>query len=253
MALPDRIYQRLLALDDDETEALTNEFLKTGRLDELFDTGLLPALRLAEQDRHAGLLSDSQQAFVVEAIRELAEEAGSASSDGPSARPANEPPPDRETAPGRVLCLAVRDEADEVAAVMLSRLLGQRGWEVEMGSAVIQAGELLDRARAQRLTAIVLSIVPPLGGRDGRYLCRRVRGECPDLPIIAGLWRDGMDTTRQRLLAAGATRVVTTLGEAVESVQALANKIQRIPQPNQIAADIRDWHNMCSPSSTLTR
>lgn len=227
MALPDRIYQRLLALDDDETEALTNEFLKTGTLDELFDTGLLPALRLAEQDRHTGLLSNSQQAFVVQAIRELAEEAGSSNSEGPNVgnvSPAHGPPAERLTAPGRVLCLAVRDEADEVAAVMLSRLLGQRGWEVEMGSAVIQAGELPERVRAQRLTAIILSMVPPLGGRDGRYLCRRVRGECPDLPIVAGLWSDDMDSTRQRLLAAGATRVVTTLREAAESVEALANK-----------------------------
>ena len=225
MALHDRVYQRLLALDDDEAEALANEFLKQATLDELFDKGLVPALRLAEEDHQLGLLSDTQQAFVVHSIRELAEEAGASASagpHGPDVRHPSGPSPEREATRHRVLCLPVRDEADEAAALMLSRLLRQRGVEVDQGSAVIQAGELLDRVRSQSLTAIVLSIVPPLGHRDGRYLCRRVRAACPELPVIVGLWcGDGLDTARQRLLAAGATQVVSTLREAVDVLNAL--------------------------------
>jgi methylmalonyl-CoA mutase cobalamin-binding subunit len=233
MALPDRLYQRLLAWDDDEAAVLARSFLKQGTLDELFDAGLVPTLRLAEADRHAGLLSLSQEAFVMQSVRELADEFG----EGVSPPPGNKAPPgemsersghratgESEPPPahGCVLCIAVRDEADEIAASMLAQLLAREGFQVDMGSTVVQASELLERTQTQRPDAIVLSIVPPLGSRDGRYLCRRVRAACPDLPILAGLWNgQDLDTARDRLIAAGASHIVTSFREAVATLEAL--------------------------------
>jgi CheY-like chemotaxis protein len=124
---------------------------------------------------------------------------------------------------GRVLCIPVRDEADEAAAIMLGQLLQRSRFDVETEATMMQAGELLERVKSHRPDAIILSIVPPLGGRDGRYLCRRVRAAYPDLPIVIGLWNgEDLDTAKQRLAEAGASQVATGLREAVSCVESLA-------------------------------
>ena len=43
---------------------------------EVYDETLIPAVILAERDQHQGTLDDQTQAFVVRAMHELAEEAG---------------------------------------------------------------------------------------------------------------------------------------------------------------------------------
>jgi hypothetical protein len=45
-------YQRLLALDDEEARKIADKYLKENPLGNLYDSVLIPALSLAEQDRH---------------------------------------------------------------------------------------------------------------------------------------------------------------------------------------------------------
>ena len=69
-----RIYQRLLALDREEASELLEESLKEQRLVEVYDGALLPALGLAEQDRHGGDLDEQRHQFVLDSIRGLVDE-----------------------------------------------------------------------------------------------------------------------------------------------------------------------------------
>lgn len=252
LPLHSRIYQRLLAEDEDEAEALSRDFLKSGALAALYDTALIPALRLAEEDRHAGQLRPSQESFIMQAVRELAEELEPAPSEelGAGERSAESEAggaPSERRPRGRVLCLPVRDEADEVAMLMLARLLRERGFEVQEGGTATLAGELLDTAKSQPPDAIVLSIVPPLGGRDGRYLCKRVRSVYPHLPLLVGLWDgDGMDKTLKRLTAAGASYVVTSLEEAVRRLDSLGPRF-RDQQPHAANHSPASNHNRPEP------
>ena len=68
-----RFYQRLLAQDYEDAADVAEEFLRSGSLDELYETMFVPALILAERDRDAGRLTAAQEAFVYESIAELAE------------------------------------------------------------------------------------------------------------------------------------------------------------------------------------
>ncbi len=71
-----RFYQRLLALDPEEATEVAEDYLATSSLTELYDIVLLPALSLAEQDRHHGELDEEKQRFVHQTTREIVEELG---------------------------------------------------------------------------------------------------------------------------------------------------------------------------------
>lgn len=73
---PERIYQRLLAGDQEEATEVARELLKEGILLDVYDDVLLPALSLGEQDRHRGRLDEQRQKFIRRAMRDIVEELG---------------------------------------------------------------------------------------------------------------------------------------------------------------------------------
>src|SRR5262245_35230010 len=138
MTPSEQIYQRLLAFDYHEPVRLAQKHLKESSLTSFYDEALIPALVLAERDRHANLLNDDQETFVAESVEDLVEELwehsttkpGQSEADGePSAAKSGEP------ISARVLCVPLRDQADEAAARMLAQLLTAEGLQVETGGA----------------------------------------------------------------------------------------------------------------------
>jgi hypothetical protein len=72
---PARVYQRLLALDQEEAADLAEEYLKeTGSLERVYDDVLLPALAMAEQDRHKGKIDEEREAFINQSMRDMIDE-----------------------------------------------------------------------------------------------------------------------------------------------------------------------------------
>jgi hypothetical protein len=66
-----RFYQRLLAMDPQEARSLVDDFLKERTLTELYDQIVIPALSMAEEDRHKGALDATRENFVMDNITEL--------------------------------------------------------------------------------------------------------------------------------------------------------------------------------------
>ena len=66
-----QIYQRLLAMDQLEAQAIVDEFLKGRPLVELYDLVLVPALSMAEQDRHKGAIDAAREEFLFLSINEM--------------------------------------------------------------------------------------------------------------------------------------------------------------------------------------
>ncbi len=77
LAAEAQIYERLLAMDQPEAHSIVDQFLKDKPLVELYDSVLIPALSLAEQDRHKGAIDTIREEFfflsINEMINELAE------------------------------------------------------------------------------------------------------------------------------------------------------------------------------------
>jgi hypothetical protein len=66
-------YQRL----QQEAGAVLEEYLKEKQLVDACDTILIPALGLAEQDRHRGVLDENREKFALENVEEMIERAKS--------------------------------------------------------------------------------------------------------------------------------------------------------------------------------
>jgi hypothetical protein len=225
MADQERIYQRLLAGDVLEARKLLLERLKEAPLAEVYDQILIPALSLAERDRHAGVLHEEQETAVEETARDLIEDLGEAAvelrKDELAASPA---PSGRETPKARVLCVPLRDEADEISAVMLKQLLDLEQIEVEMPAAEALTGEVVDWIESLKIDIAVISVLPPLPPRSSRLLCRRLRDRYPELPIIVGYWCGECPDDIGRRLCADDGEVVGTLAAAVERVRAISTR-----------------------------
>ena len=69
-----RYYQRLLANDQHDASRVLETYLKDTSLQELYDAVLIPALNLAEQDRHRNALDESTVTFITQTTKDLVEE-----------------------------------------------------------------------------------------------------------------------------------------------------------------------------------
>jgi predicted PurR-regulated permease PerM len=219
-------YERLLAMDQREAHAIANHFLEGKPLVELYDSVLIPALSLVEQDRHQGNLDDARCNFFFLSIGELIAELTdyhqkeSANSPSPSAY-LSRPFKVQEFA---IVCISASDQADELTAQMLVQLMERSNHQTLLLSAASVSGEILDSLAAEPNTVIFISALPPFAFSQARAICQRVRAHLPENRIIIGLWNttnDPEQTTEQTIERFGSgkpTVVVNTLSQAVQQV-----------------------------------
>jgi len=211
------LYQRLLAGDHDEAAKLVDKHYSEGSLLEVYDTVLLPALCLVEQDGHRGGLSESKLQHVRDNVRDLVDELAERAN---HKEEGVESEADAESATRQrsVICLPARDESDEIAATMLTHLLVAQGYSVEQVSVHSLAGEMLDQVAEQYKPVVVVSSVPPFTATHTRYLSKRLRARFPDQKIIIGLWNSTGGKAEERVRSSSADKVVTTLTQVIESI-----------------------------------
>jgi hypothetical protein len=229
-----------LAFDYNEPLKVASKYLKSASLAAFYDEVLIPALVLAEKDRHAGLLNDEQEQFVREAAGDLVDELGQVTRETsravgerqiartedhiPRAQLADE----RTFTEARILCIPLRDEADETAAAMLVQLLKSENFDVVVEGAESLTSELVERVAQSASDLVVISILPPIAPRDSRLLWKRLRSRYPELPIIVGFWNSA--AAKETLVPPehdAASKVATTLAEAVALVRSTAAQLQR--------------------------
>lgn len=224
----ERIYQRLLAFDYNEPRKLAERHLKENSLAAFYDDILVPALVLAEQDRHSGLLNEEQAEFVSESAEDLVAELDETADHIAASSPKADDRKDKEMVvaglpSARVLCIPLRDDADELASRMLVQLLKEAGFDADAGAAKSLTSELVDQVAESDSDIVVISVLPPIAPRDSRLLWRRLRARYPNLPIVIGFWT--ATNEKQSLaepVADASSRVVTTLADAVTAVRAIA-------------------------------
>lgn len=262
----ERLYQRLLAMDMDEAVDLAEEESKGRSLVEIYDELLLPALAMAERDRHRGTLMGRRSDFAMAALGELVEDM-SHSPERPAepmspraeerekarreeqeeaaqireaavAMERGEPLPLLKSEPevsvddsvlaeaecrlaGRkILIVSARDDADELAGVMLANLLNRSGAQARTIAPSSIGMELVETAAREQPDAVVVSAMPPLAVTGARLLARRIRSRLPETRLIVALWRaeGNMDRCRERLKNSSPDALVTTLAEALTCI-----------------------------------
>jgi len=216
-------YQRLVARDQDEAEALANEYLNTHTLAEVYDEVLVPALNTAKRDRDLETLTEEDVQFIVHATREIVEDlAVHQAQPTPPSSEATAAPVRASAArqPAQILGCPAHDEADELALLMLRQLLDPTRYSLEVISAEMLTAEVLSAVEEQHVGLICIASLPPGALAPTRYLCKRLRARFPDCKIVVGRWglREDWDKPQALLREAGADEVGMTLQETSNQV-----------------------------------
>ena len=215
-------YQRLLALDQEDARAIAENYLKEKPIVSFYDSVLIPALTLAEQDRRMNLLEEGTTSFVNQNTRVLIEELGErsfqessgAETDAGGKETQNEDGTNPMFSGLRVVCIPAADEADELVALMAAQLFQRCQCDVRaLPSAPypLLSNDLI----AYLPEVVVVSALAPFAVGQARSLCKRLRQRQPDLKILVGLWNfeGGAAKARERIESAVADAVVTNLQE----------------------------------------
>src|SRR5205085_8293347 len=200
-------------MDQNEAHKVADAFLQGRPLVELYDEVVIPALSMAEQDRHKGALDEGREAFlflsVGELIAELAEHR----------RESDLPKVPAQAV--RILCVPANDQADEITSSMLAQLVEQAGYP----AVSFPIGSLLDESLARIEPVpediICISALPPFAFVHARTSCRQLRGRWPRTRLIVGLWAyaGDLEKTRQRFGNTPPDCLATTLSQAMDQIR----------------------------------
>jgi predicted PurR-regulated permease PerM len=220
-------YQRLLALDQDDAEAIVEEQLRTHPVEHVFDEVLVPALDYAKRDSRLGILTRDDQEFIYKSTREIIERIG---------LPSTHPMPLIDVAASdastvsdpvtvgidkiRILAWPAHDEGDAIALLMLQQLLDPTRYEMEISAAGKRLSEILQEVEQKTPALFCVGFIPPGGLSASRHLSKRLRARLPGLTIVVGHWglHEKVHNDREALLAAGATHVAATLIETRDQI-----------------------------------
>ncbi len=213
-----RFYQRLLAMDDQEARTVIDNYRKDHSLLQLCDSVMIPALTLAEHDRHKGALDSDREEFLFLSIREmlteLPERAVGQELGIEAASDAKPAPPN-----GRILCIPASDEADEVTAAMLALLLEHSGCVV---LPLTPDPSLQQVAFVQPAAGDIfcISALPPFAFAHARRISHQLRVRFPGVRIVVGVWGFAGETERamERFQAPRPDKLVTSLADAIQAV-----------------------------------
>lgn len=230
-----RFYERLLAMDQTEAHSIADRFLVERPLVEFYDTVLLPALGLEEQDRHKGGMEEARGTFLMlsisELVAELSEHKSLPAVPGPAPAPASGPPAPATLAAQQeedaialrspVICIPAGDQADELCATMLAQLLEQGGHSTMLLPTASVTVEILQRLAEDSSTILCIAALPPFVFTQARTLCQTIREQLPHNRILIGLWQSTQETelTRERFGSARPDCVVTTLASAIRQIE----------------------------------
>ncbi|HEY6766450.1 MAG TPA: AI-2E family transporter [Candidatus Sulfotelmatobacter sp.] len=247
LSLEAQFYQRLLALDQDDARTLVNNYLKVQPLIDFYDKVLVPALTLAEQDRHKGALNETRESFfflsVSEIVSELAVHRPQESVRKPRRRRSRWASTTQPEIPSlnsgsaisavRIFCLAANDQADEITSSMLAQLLERAGHGVLSLPCGSPLEEILAHLAPDPDDVICISAVPPFAFAQASSLCQRVRVQWPEIKVLAGIWGapDDLEQAKERFGSTPPDQVVASLGQAVEQIEQWS-KLAASTEPN---------------------
>lgn len=229
-----RLYQRLIALDDEEAIDVAEEYANEHGLLALHDAVVIPALGLAEHDRHRGVIDDARERFVFDTVRKIIEDVEDRKAmkeqaqrkaeegEAKSAAPAAPGPPPPRTAPA--LCIVgAHDDADHLAGLAFARVLPPADLDAHVIGYPVLAGEIVEQVAGSGARIVCISAVPPHAVIQAGYLAKRLKQRLPEVKILVVVWTsEETGKARARLGEAGVDEVATTIPGAIEKLRQLA-------------------------------
>lgn len=240
------LYQRLLAKDQSEARNIAEGELQGKSLGSLYETILIPALGLAEEDRHSEAISGPTSEFICQSARELIDDLGERAEPQDATGEVidtndvngNDDADSRE-ASFHIVCVPARDEADELVGMMLTQLLEQVGHRATY-LAIGTVHDMLEQVAQGGYAAVCVSALPPFAVGQARSLCKRMRAKFPELRIVVGLWgfTGGVLKAQERVGSGCTDAVATTLGEALLQIRRLSEAEDADPSEESTLSEL---------------
>lgn len=216
-------YQRLLATDQDEATDLAHSYLEGKSLQNVYECLLVPALRLAEEDRHTGVIDDRAADFVAQSTRELIEDLAERHKGEPRSSGVETYLNNPKFAHASIVAIPARDQADELVGMMLTQLLQKAGATNVRALPIDTVENMLTQVERGRFAIACISALPPFAVGQARSLCKHLHARFPDLAIVVGLWgfAGGVPKAQERIGTACTDAVCTNFSEAFFQIQKL--------------------------------
>jgi len=217
--------------------------LKEGKtLVEVYDSVLIPALSLAEQDRHKGTIDAAREEFLFLSIGEMVAEFSE------SPPPRNSSPVDngaeehrsRDGSEARVLCIPSHDRADEIVAAMLSQVLDHEGCVAVSFPLGPSPLEMIGLLAPEENDIIFISALPPYAFSPARTLCKQIRRTFPKTRLLVGVWgyQGDIDKALARFERARPDQLIMSLAQALEYIMGPAELMSPSPGQRDVADDL---------------
>ena len=184
---PAHFYQRLLALDEEEAREIAEKYLKENSLEALFDSLVVPALSLAENDRHINALDENRTRFIYQTSREIIEELSGDALAEAAGQDAVLPAVSAPVYESRIVCVPARDEADEIVGFMVAQLLRRSGRDAQW-LPIGPVASMLEQVEQLKAEILCVSALPPFALAQAKSLCKQLRKRFPHAKVVLGLW-----------------------------------------------------------------
>jgi hypothetical protein len=232
--LPEQcFYQRLLARDREEARSIAESHLKNNSLESLYNTIILPALKLVEEDYQEEGLNESARRFALRSVKELIDDLGEQQvAEAPLSNEQNEAYvtvrlndssslDSSSPLSANVTCIAASGGADELVTIMLSQVLHQGGCRARALRAATAEKLALTASRFDT-NIVCVSAISPFAGGEARMLCRKLRASMSNAQVVMGMWNLDSNAAQQKLGPGCPGPVATSFSEAVEQIRKLA-------------------------------
>jgi methanogenic corrinoid protein MtbC1 len=192
-------YRMLLELDESRARTLAIRYCDTHGLEETFDDVLIPALRLAGQERMEGHISQENQHFIVEITRALVKDLGHR-----FIKP-------RTTPRLRILGVCAPGEVHDLGLLMLLELLRHSGAAANLIDQTTPGG-VRDFLRRYAPDMVCISCTMTECLPAAAELVRNIKLDSPSVTIIGG--GAAAVSSPSELLKAGCFQICATRGDA---------------------------------------
>jgi predicted PurR-regulated permease PerM len=217
---PERLYQRLLAGNTDEADALLDESIRERSLLDVCDRMIVPVLQLIEIDFDRGALEGERRRLMLEHLEAWTHD--QAESIRRSLRAA---PVAYESPQQQVLCVPSSGRADAIASELLALTLTGKGFAAYSASPFTLPADFKDSPAGPSPDAIVVSALAPEAVIHARGAARRVLERFEGARLVVGLWRSMIDAgINERLASTGAAATVATFADCVRALAYTASK-----------------------------
>ena len=226
------VYQRLLARDVDEADAIITRYVHEQSREQGLQV-LLDVLLALKRDLQAGRVSAEDGEHVISGLRALLEELEGA-----------EGTLDRAAVENAALVMGVPgpDPLDAVVLELARVSLRGEPLTLEVLSSDLTIGEALAALEAKAPAAVVVPSLPPAGLAPARRLSMRLHARLPELPLVAARFGDPESEVGDRvalLQTAGCANVATSLDALKSALRRIAEGAQSAPETDVARAASR--------------